>query len=121
VQQKALQYEKDVGYAQQVLSQRPNFQAPSDNNVWSRKNNDNRPKTQLELLAEQRDYKRRRMKYRAKNVHITKRTPTQVARAVIGMKMDEIYSVLGIPNPDQYVFCYFDTAIEIASHFFFPF
>jgi hypothetical protein len=38
----------------------------------------NRPKSHVELLAEQRDYKRRRQKYRAKNVHITKRTPVQV-------------------------------------------
>ena len=40
------------------------------------------PKSELELLAEQRDYKRRRQSYRAKNVHITKRTPIEVRRAV---------------------------------------
>eukprot|EP00731_Ephydatia_muelleri_P010902 Em0005g1488a len=34
-------------------------------------------KSYLELLQEQRDYKRRRQSYRAKNVHITKRTPLQ--------------------------------------------
>ena len=35
-------------------------------------------KTYLQLLKEKRDYKRRRQKYRAKNVHITRRTPTEV-------------------------------------------
>lgn len=35
-------------------------------------------KTREELLAEQRDYKRRRKSYRAKNIKITQRTPTQV-------------------------------------------
>jgi U11/U12 small nuclear ribonucleoprotein SNRNP48 len=35
-------------------------------------------KSELELLAEKRDYKRRRQSYRAKNVHITKRTPIEV-------------------------------------------
>lgn len=38
----------------------------------------NKPKSQLELMQEQRDYKRRRQKYRARNVHITKRTPKDV-------------------------------------------
>lgn len=32
----------------------------------------------LKQLKEQRDYKRRRQSYRAKNVHITRRTPVQV-------------------------------------------
>ena len=39
-------------------------------------------KSQLELLKEQRDYKRRRQTYRAKNVHITRRTPAQVCLPV---------------------------------------
>ena len=33
----------------------------------------------LEQLKELRDYKRRRQSYRAKNVHITRRTPVQVS------------------------------------------
>lgn len=37
-----------------------------------------RQKTVLEILAEQRDYKRRRAKYRAQNVHLTRRSPTEV-------------------------------------------
>lgn len=36
-------------------------------------------KTYLQLLKEKRDYKRRRQKYRARNVHITRRTPTEVS------------------------------------------
>lgn len=38
----------------------------------------NEPKTKLELMAEMRDYKRRRQSYRAKNVHITKKSYTEV-------------------------------------------
>eukprot|EP00028_Trichosphaerium_sp_Am-I-7-wt_P009964 CAMPEP_0168534670 /NCGR_PEP_ID=MMETSP0405-20121227/18100_1 /TAXON_ID=498012 /ORGANISM="Trichosphaerium sp, Strain Am-I-7 wt" /LENGTH=173 /DNA_ID=CAMNT_0008561545 /DNA_START=83 /DNA_END=604 /DNA_ORIENTATION=+ len=48
-------------------------------------NSDN--KSWLEMRAKQRDYKRRRQSYRAKNTHLTKRTPTQVARDTIGMLM----------------------------------
>ena len=39
---------------------------------------DTRGKTYLQLLKEKRDYKRRRQKYRARNVHITRKTPTEV-------------------------------------------
>lgn len=35
-------------------------------------------KSRFEVLAEQRDYKRRRQSYRAKNVHITKRSAVEV-------------------------------------------
>ena len=36
--------------------------------------------TTLEEMAKQRDYKRRRQTYRAKNVHITKRSTVEVNR-----------------------------------------
>ncbi|XP_055451175.1 U11/U12 small nuclear ribonucleoprotein 48 kDa protein isoform X1 [Psammomys obesus] len=36
------------------------------------------PKSYLEILAEVRDYKRRRQSYRAKNVHITKKSYTEL-------------------------------------------
>lgn len=39
----------------------------------------NEPKTHLELMAEMRDYKRRRQSYRAKNVHITKKSYTEAS------------------------------------------
>lgn len=48
------------------------------------------PKSRLEILAEMRDYKRRRQSYRAKNVHITKKSYTEVIRDVIGVHMEEL-------------------------------
>ncbi|KAJ1200536.1 hypothetical protein NDU88_004359 [Pleurodeles waltl] len=48
------------------------------------------PKSHLELLAEMRDYKRRRQSYRAKNVHITKKSYTEVIRDVINVHMEEL-------------------------------
>ncbi|XP_061144587.1 U11/U12 small nuclear ribonucleoprotein 48 kDa protein [Syngnathus typhle] len=50
----------------------------------------NEPKTHLELMAEMRDYKRRRQSYRAKNVHITKKSYTEVIREVIHVHSDEL-------------------------------
>ncbi|GAB6030151.1 U11/U12 small nuclear ribonucleoprotein 48 kDa protein [Chamberlinius hualienensis] len=47
------------------------------------KNDEPKQKSQLEILAEQRDYKRRRQSYRAKNVHITKKSYTEVLKEVI--------------------------------------
>ncbi|GFQ91150.1 hypothetical protein TNCT_453142 [Trichonephila clavata] len=44
---------------------------------------EDKPKSQLEILAEQRDYKRRRQSYRAKNVHITKKSYTEILKEVI--------------------------------------
>uniref|UniRef100_H3A477 Small nuclear ribonucleoprotein U11/U12 subunit 48 n=1 Tax=Latimeria chalumnae TaxID=7897 RepID=H3A477_LATCH len=51
------------------------------------------PKSHLEMLAEMRDYKRRRQSYRAKNVHITKKSYTEnskVIRDVINVHMEEL-------------------------------
>ncbi|XP_019719411.1 U11/U12 small nuclear ribonucleoprotein 48 kDa protein isoform X1 [Hippocampus comes] len=50
----------------------------------------NEPKTHLELMAEMRDYKRRRQSYRAKNVHITKKSYTEVIREVIQVHSEEL-------------------------------
>lgn len=50
------------------------------------------PKSYLEILAEVRDYKRRRQSYRAKNVHITKKSYTEVIRDVIKVHMEELSS-----------------------------
>ncbi|KAJ7376358.1 Small nuclear ribonucleoprotein [Desmophyllum pertusum] len=44
-------------------------------------------KSRFEVLAEQRDYKRRRQSYRAKNVHITKRSAVEVMRDLIETQM----------------------------------
>ncbi|CAN6460482.1 unnamed protein product [Victoria cruziana] len=67
-----------------------------DGLLWqhSRGQDDGRKfKTKEELLAEERDYKRRRMSYRGKKV---KRTPVQVLRDIIEDHMDEIARAGGI-------------------------
>uniref|UniRef100_A0A671L4W0 U11/U12 small nuclear ribonucleoprotein 48 kDa protein-like n=1 Tax=Sinocyclocheilus anshuiensis TaxID=1608454 RepID=A0A671L4W0_9TELE len=48
------------------------------------------PKSHLEVLAEMRDYRRRRQSYRAKNVHITKKSYTEVIREVINIHSGEL-------------------------------
>uniref|UniRef100_UPI00398ED4FE U11/U12 small nuclear ribonucleoprotein 48 kDa protein isoform X2 n=1 Tax=Pristiophorus japonicus TaxID=55135 RepID=UPI00398ED4FE len=48
------------------------------------------PKSHLEILAEMRDYKRRRQSYRAKNVHITKKSYTEIIKDVINVHMEEL-------------------------------
>ncbi|XP_075069137.1 U11/U12 small nuclear ribonucleoprotein 48 kDa protein [Mixophyes fleayi] len=48
------------------------------------------PKSHLEIMAEMRDYKRRRQSYRAKNVHITKKSYTEIIRDVINLHMEEL-------------------------------
>ncbi|XP_022083342.1 U11/U12 small nuclear ribonucleoprotein 48 kDa protein-like isoform X2 [Acanthaster planci] len=53
-----------------------------------------KPKTRLEILAEMRDYKRRRQSYRAKNVHITRRSQTEIMREVIEAQMNELQQAL---------------------------
>ncbi|XP_076827648.1 U11/U12 small nuclear ribonucleoprotein 48 kDa protein [Brachyhypopomus gauderio] len=50
----------------------------------------NGPKSHLEVLAEMRDYRRRRQSYRAKNVHITKKSYTEVIREVINVHSGEL-------------------------------
>ncbi|KAF4087950.1 hypothetical protein AMELA_G00076860 [Ameiurus melas] len=48
------------------------------------------PKSHLEVLAEMRDYRRRRQSYRAKNVHITKKSYTEIIREVIDVHSGEL-------------------------------
>eukprot|EP00057_Strongylocentrotus_purpuratus_P002042 XP_003723724.1 PREDICTED: U11/U12 small nuclear ribonucleoprotein 48 kDa protein [Strongylocentrotus purpuratus] len=55
-----------------------------------KKDNDDKKETtqtHAEALAEMRDYRRRRQSYRAKNVHITKRSKTDVMREIIESHM----------------------------------
>ncbi|KAL8622984.1 hypothetical protein ACOMHN_027105 [Nucella lapillus] len=47
-----------------------------------------RPKTRFELMALLRDQKRRRQTYRAKNVHVTKKSYTEIIREVIQNQID---------------------------------
>ncbi|XP_067122279.1 U11/U12 small nuclear ribonucleoprotein 48 kDa protein-like [Centruroides vittatus] len=54
----------------------------------SDKMDDKEPKSHLEVLAEERDYKRRRPSYRAKNVHITKKSYTEILKEVIQNQME---------------------------------
>jgi len=44
-----------------------------------------RQKSKLEMIKAMRDMKRRRQSYRAKNVHITRRTPVQVSVVIYGL------------------------------------
>eukprot|EP00063_Salmo_salar_P081523 XP_014056358.1 PREDICTED: U11/U12 small nuclear ribonucleoprotein 48 kDa protein-like isoform X1 [Salmo salar] len=55
-------------------------------------NDQNEHKSHLELMAEMRDYKRRRQSYRAKNVHNTKKSYTEVIREVINVHSVELFS-----------------------------
>ncbi|KAG9447922.1 hypothetical protein H6P81_014050 [Aristolochia fimbriata] len=66
-----------------------------DGLLWLRANNQDssRNKSREELLAEERDYKRRRMSYRGKKA---KRTPTQVTHDIIEEHMEEIKLAGGI-------------------------
>ena len=50
-----------------------------------------RGKSALEVMQEQRDYKRRRQRYRARNTHVTKRRPAEVARDMIRERMQELF------------------------------
>ncbi|XP_073703791.1 U11/U12 small nuclear ribonucleoprotein 48 kDa protein [Garra rufa] len=55
-----------------------------------KEDNQSGPKSHLEVLAEMRDYRRRRQSYRAKNVHITKKSYTEVIREVIDIHSGEL-------------------------------
>ncbi|KAI3996696.1 hypothetical protein MKX01_040996 [Papaver californicum] len=76
---------------------RPNYRPilEHDGLLWQRYNNkdSNKSKTREELLAEERDYKRRRMSYRGKKV---KRSKTEVLRDIIEVHMNEIKQAGGI-------------------------
>ncbi|KAK3092318.1 hypothetical protein FSP39_001251 [Pinctada imbricata] len=53
-----------------------------------------KPKSYLEYLQSMRDYKRRRQSYRAKNVHITKKSYTEIIREVIENQTDYLTEIL---------------------------
>ncbi|XP_026387740.1 U11/U12 small nuclear ribonucleoprotein 48 kDa protein-like [Papaver somniferum] len=76
---------------------RPNYRPilEHDGLLWQRYQNkdSNKSKTREELLAEERDYKRRRMSYRGKKV---KRSKTEVLRDIIEVHMNEIEQAGGI-------------------------
>lgn len=80
---------------QQRLDYRPIIE--HDGLLWQRAHNQdaNKVKTREELLAEERDYKRRRMSYRGKKL---KRNTTEVIRDIIEEYMEEIKQSGGIDN-----------------------
>lgn len=66
------------------------------------KDNENEDdKSYLEVLKDMRDYRRRRQSYRAKNVHITKKTPKQIFHDIIETRMKEIRSSLGLEEDED--------------------
>ncbi|CAJ0863960.1 369_t:CDS:2 [Entrophospora sp. SA101] len=68
-----------------------------------------------ELLAEQRDYKRRRRSYRAKNIRITQRTPTQVHHDLIAAYMDDFRLLAEFENKiESFTNSYFNEKIDPA-------
>lgn len=80
-----------------VLNQQKEAAASSNDDLYvdlvsklQKDDQQNEPKTHLELMAEMRDYKRRRQSYRAKNVHITKKSYTEVIREVISVHSEEL-------------------------------
>ncbi|XP_020572265.1 U11/U12 small nuclear ribonucleoprotein 48 kDa protein [Phalaenopsis equestris] len=83
--------------ASQERAKRSNYRAllEHDGLLWQRPNNPEfgKSKTREELLAEERDYKRRRMSYRGKKL---KRNTTQVLHDIIEEHMEEIYLAGGI-------------------------
>ncbi|KAJ8415677.1 hypothetical protein AAFF_G00402340 [Aldrovandia affinis] len=66
-----------------------------------KKEEQNGPKSHLEVLAEMRDYKRRRQSYRAKNVHITKKSYTEVIREVINVHSGELARLWGEEEKEE--------------------
>ncbi|XP_078433860.1 U11/U12 small nuclear ribonucleoprotein [Wolffia australiana] len=83
--------------AQEERAKRPNYKPilEFDGLFWKKSldQDKTRTKTREELLAEERDYKRRRMSYRGKKV---KRTTVQVIRDIIEEHMQEISEGGGI-------------------------
>ncbi|XP_029843322.2 U11/U12 small nuclear ribonucleoprotein 48 kDa protein isoform X2 [Ixodes scapularis] len=63
---------------------------------FEKKDNGNQehPPSELEIKSKMRDYKRRRQSYRAKNVHITRKSYTEVLREVIENQADYLRHML---------------------------
>ncbi|XP_078670048.1 uncharacterized protein LOC144910618 [Branchiostoma floridae x Branchiostoma belcheri] len=93
--QKLAMHNYVVQQASKVTNRTPAFSAEDSSltadlaeTVQKQDDDSKGPKSHLEILAELRDYKRRRQSYRAKNVHITKRSTTEVMRQVIETQME---------------------------------
>ncbi|CAN7937309.1 unnamed protein product [Ixodes hexagonus] len=66
-----------------------NFEKKTNGNEY-----EERPPSHLEIKSKMRDYKRRRQSYRAKNVHITRKSYTEVLREVIENQTDYLKHML---------------------------
>ncbi|XP_020976016.1 U11/U12 small nuclear ribonucleoprotein 48 kDa protein [Arachis ipaensis] len=86
--------------ASEERGKRVDYRPVIDHDVLHRqklaKQDSSRQKTREELLAEERDYKRRRMSYRGKKIQSS---AIQVARDLIEEYMEEIKQVGGVENP----------------------
>ncbi|CAG8511792.1 15173_t:CDS:2 [Racocetra persica] len=96
VSQRLEAYEREVAMSNQIREENQRRRRDEYQNfdeVWKavqkKKGENQGQKSRTELLAEQRDYKRRRKSYRAKNIKITQRTPTQVHRDLIAAYMED--------------------------------
>ncbi|XP_064652526.1 U11/U12 small nuclear ribonucleoprotein 48 kDa protein-like [Lineus longissimus] len=67
-----------------------------DRKGWEKKKeeSDNKNKSFVEQLAEKRDQRRRRQTYRAKNVHITSKSHTEIIREVINNQMEVLERII---------------------------
>ncbi|KAF0893865.1 hypothetical protein E2562_031402 [Oryza meyeriana var. granulata] len=92
-----LEYSQALERGHEERSKRPNYRAVLEyDGILSRRvdsQESDRAKTREELLAEERDYKRRRMSYRGKKV---KRNPKEILRDIIDEHMEEINHAGGI-------------------------
>ncbi|KAH3761163.1 hypothetical protein Pelo_7014 [Pelomyxa schiedti] len=101
------QYCTDVELAKKIKSGRPEYSPLGPDLIGARlrekrrQEADGRPKSVLEQAAEERNYKRRRTKYRALNSHKTRRTPTEIARNFIDLHMKELIELAEEQHPVQ--------------------
>ncbi|CAH9080516.1 unnamed protein product [Cuscuta epithymum] len=95
--QRNAEHEDMARRADEERQKRPDYKALIDHDglPWHRSHNQetNKTKTREELLAEERDYKRRRMSYRGKKL---KRSTTQVMRDIIEEYMESIKQAGGV-------------------------
>ena len=85
VEQRLTIYDRDVAMAARAREERQvkllepvAFEETLEKERQQKKKEHQEELSKAEALAKQRDYKRRRSSYRAKNVHLTKRTQTEV-------------------------------------------
>lgn len=76
----------------------------------------NEPKTHLELMAEMRDYKRRRQSYRAKNVHITKKSYTEVLYQLCHVMFSRTWKNTNTQNPIRRAHCPAQRSCFLVHH-----